>query len=102
MAQRAPDLISRLADRGEEALQRVVGAPGAQRLIETLNGVRDRVDELQKRVRGIDALERRIEKLERRVEELAKARKPPARRAGTASGAARAGSATRRRAPKTG
>jgi hypothetical protein len=95
MAQRAPDLISRLADRGEEALQRVAGAPGAQRLIDTLNGVRDRVDELQKRVRGIDALEGRIAQLEKRVDELARASKPAPRASGT-----RTASTTRKRASK--
>ncbi len=95
MAQRAPDLITRLADRGEEALQRLASAPGGQRLVDTLNGMRDRVDELQKRVRGIDVLERRIEKLEKRVDELAKAQKAPSRAATT-----RAASTARKRAPK--
>ena len=77
------DLLTRLADAGEEAIGRLGEAPGADRLAGVANSMRDRMDELQKRVRGIEALERRVDELERRVEELASAqaarRRAPAR-----------------------
>jgi TolA-binding protein len=76
------DLLTRLADAGEEAISRLQDAPGADRMLGVANSMRDRVDELQKKVRGIDALEKRIAELERRVDQLAKAkpRRTPAKR----------------------
>ena len=72
------DLVTRLADAGEEALQRLADLPGGQKAVGAFNDLRTRVDELSKKVRGIDALEARITKLER---ELASMKKTPARRA---------------------
>lgn len=86
MAQRGQkDLISRLADRGEEAIQRLGHAPGAERLVEVASSLRDRVDELQRRILGLDEIERRVAKLEGRLDELtgvkkASARKPAVRK----------------------
>lgn len=71
------DLVSRLADAGEEALQRLSDLPGGKRAVNALNELRARVDELGKKVRGIDALEARVAKLEREVAGL---KKSPARR----------------------
>jgi hypothetical protein len=72
MATREPkDLLTRLADRGEEAIQRLADAPGADRLLGVAQSLRDRMDEMQRRVRGLDELERRVAELERRVDELA-------------------------------
>lgn len=62
--------MTRLADAGEEAIGRLADAPGADRLTGVANSMRDRVDELQKRVRGIDALETRIAEVERRLAAL--------------------------------
>ena len=71
MAGREPkDLLTMLADRGEEAIQRLSDAPGADRLLGAAQALRDRLDEMQKRLRGLDALERRVAELEKRVEEL--------------------------------
>jgi len=73
MAQpRKTDLLGRLADISEEAIQRLHDAPGADRVLGTLNTVRDRVDELQRRVRGLEELERRLAALERKVDKLSK------------------------------
>src|SRR3954452_8534402 len=66
------DLLGRLADISEEAVQRLSDAPGGERLMNTLNSMRDRVDELQRRVRGLEDLEKRLEALERKVDKLAK------------------------------
>jgi hypothetical protein len=69
---RRQDLLGRLADLSEEAIQRLAEAPGADRVFHALNGLRDRVDELQKRVRGLEDLEKRLAALERKVERLSK------------------------------
>ena len=73
------DLLTRLADAGEEALQRLSDLPGGQRALTAANDLRARVDDLAKKVRGIDALETRVAKLEKELAALRKA-KAPARR----------------------
>src|SRR5438093_4963611 len=70
------DVISRLAQSGEEALQRLGDLPGGARLVEAANALRDRVDELTRRVRALDPLERRVTELERRLDELSKPAAP--------------------------
>jgi hypothetical protein len=66
------DLLGKLAELSEEAIHRLQEAPGGDRLVGTMNTMRDRVDELQRRVRGIDELERRLTSLEKKVDKLAK------------------------------
>ena len=66
------DLMTRLADAGEEALQRLTDLPGGQRAVTAFNDLRSRVDELGKKVRGIDALEARVAKLEKELAALKK------------------------------
>jgi hypothetical protein len=65
-------LLGKLADLSEEAIQRLSDAPGAERLVGALNTTRERVDDLQKRVRGLEELEKRLSALERKVDKLAK------------------------------
>jgi hypothetical protein len=69
---RRNDLLGKLADFGEEAIQRLSDAPGGDRLVGALNATRERVDELQKRVRGLEDLEKRLSALERKVDTLTK------------------------------
>ena len=71
-----------LADRGEEAIQKLSDTPGADRLLGVAQSMRERLDEIQKRVRGIDALEARVAELERKVEKLSapSAKRAPARK----------------------
>jgi phage shock protein A len=76
------DFVTRLADAGEEALQRLSDLPGGQRAVTAFNDLRNRVDELTKKVRGIDELEVRVQALEKEVAALKKA-KAPARRTTT-------------------
>jgi ubiquinone biosynthesis protein UbiJ len=73
------DLMTRLADAGEEALQRLADLPGGQRALTAANDLRTRVDDLAKKVRGIEALEARVAKLEKELATLKKT-KAPARR----------------------
>jgi flagellar motility protein MotE (MotC chaperone) len=70
------DLMTRLADAGEDALQRISELPGGQRALTAFNDLRARVDELAKKVRGIDALEARVAKLEKELATLKKASTP--------------------------
>ena len=71
------DVIARLADKGEQAMQKLADLPGGTRALKAFNDLRERVDELSKRVRGIDALEQRVAKLEKEVAALRRAQKPP-------------------------
>jgi hypothetical protein len=68
------DFVTRLADAGEEALQRIADLPGGQKALTAYNDLKTRVDELGKKVRGIDALEERVVKLEKEVATLKKAK----------------------------
>ena len=79
MPQGTPEIVSKLADRGEEALQKIASTPAAQKLLDALTGLRDRIDELQRRVSGVEALEKRIVDLEKQVKALSKAQKPAAK-----------------------
>lgn len=90
---RKQDLIGRLTDLSEEAIQRLSEAPGADRLLHTLNSVRERLDELQRRVRGLEELERRLAALEKKVDRLSKAgASSGSSRRSTRGGASRSGS----------
>jgi ubiquinone biosynthesis protein UbiJ len=73
------DLVARLADAGEEALQRLSELPGGQRAAHVLHDLRARVDELAKKARGVDALEARVSKLEKEVAALKRKTSPRAR-----------------------
>jgi len=66
------DLLTRLSDVGEDALSRVAGSQATTRLLDTVGGMRERLEDVQKKVRGIDALEQRIAKLEKQVADLSK------------------------------
>jgi hypothetical protein len=67
---RQRNIVERLADVGEEAIQRIGGAPGADRVVGALTSMRDRVDDLQKRVRGLEGLDKRLGAVERRLDKL--------------------------------
>jgi acyl carrier protein phosphodiesterase len=66
------DMITRLAEQGEEAFQRIAEAFGGVRFVETMNGMRERVDDMSKKIRSLDPLEKRVAELERRLDALSK------------------------------
>jgi len=73
MAKNQPkDILSRVADLGEEALHKLPNFPGGDRVMEVVNQSRTRLDEMQKRLRGLDVLETRVEQLEKRLAKLEK------------------------------
>jgi hypothetical protein len=87
-AKTTDDVIGRLAGKGEQAVQRLAELPGGARALRAFNDLKLRVDDLSKKVRGLDALEQRVAKLEKDIAALKRAQKPaaaqkaPARRAG--------------------
>jgi hypothetical protein len=94
------DLISRLADRGEEVLAKFADKPGAKNVLDLLNSTRERVDDLQKRVMGLESLERRIDELDARVRTIEKSAAPPARKPPARKPAPRKPPAAKNPAPK--
>jgi phage shock protein A len=81
-SRKADDLVTRLTEAGEEALQRIAELPGGQKAVSAFNELRNRVDELSRKVRGIEELEARVSKLEKEVAAL-KRTKPAPRRTST-------------------
>lgn len=82
MAEPKQDLLARLADLSEGAVQRLSEAPGADRALQALKTLGEKVDELQRQMRGFTELEKRLATLEKRVDAMAKpksARKPASR-----------------------
>ena len=69
------DLVARLADAGEEALAKFAELPGGTRALNAFNDLKTRVDDLSKKVRGIDELEARVAKLEKQVADLKRSAK---------------------------
>jgi hypothetical protein len=83
--QEQKDVLKRLTDSGEEALQKFIGdLPGGNKVVGAANSLFVRVDELSKRMRSLDPLERRVAELEKRLDALDKP-KPAAKRTTSAS-----------------
>jgi hypothetical protein len=83
MAGKPPkDILTRLADAGEDALHRLSDAPGMDRVTTFAKSTRKQLDELTKRVQGIKELEDRLAKLEKQVAALSKdsSKRAPARK----------------------
>jgi hypothetical protein len=69
--------LSSLSSFSEDLLGKASKNPAATKFLQSANQLRERVDDLSKRVRGLDALEQRVAELEGRVAKLEKpARKP--------------------------
>jgi hypothetical protein len=77
------DVIGRLAATGEQAINRLADLPGGTRALSVFNDLRTRVDDLSKRMRGIDQLEQRVAKLEKELAGLKRAQKPSEQKAPT-------------------
>jgi hypothetical protein len=71
--------VTSLASLSEDVLGKVSQNPTAARLVQSATQARDRLDDLTKRVRGLEAMEKRIAELEERVVKL-ETKKPPAAR----------------------
>lgn len=62
--------IAQLASLGEEVLDKASQNPTTARVVNAAVQLKERVDDLAKRVRGLEALEQRLAQLEGRVEQL--------------------------------
>ena len=74
------DILARFTELGHEALNRLSEVPGGSKVVEMMNDTRARLDEMQKKLRGLDELERRVTKLEKQVAAQTKAATSPARK----------------------
>ena len=81
------DILSRVTELGQEALHKLTEVPGGAKLVDMMNDSKSRLDEMQKKLRGLDALERRVAKLEQQL--AAQAKKPAARKPAAKKPAAR-------------
>jgi hypothetical protein len=72
MAAARRDLLGRLSDLSEEAIQRLGDVPGGDRVFRAFSSLRDQLAELQKRVTGLEDLERRLTALEKKVDRLSR------------------------------
>jgi len=66
----AKSTIDRLTSLGEEVLGKASQNPTAHRVLQGAIQMRDRVDDLSKRVRGLEAMEKKIAQLEKRIAKL--------------------------------
>jgi uncharacterized protein YoxC len=90
MAQRKQqDLLSRLADRGEQVVGRITDLPGAKQFTDRISGLTKGLDDVQKRLRSLDPLERRVTQLEKRLDKLEGKGKTTTRRTTARSTAAK-------------
>jgi hypothetical protein len=75
------DILTRFQDLTAEALHRLQDVPGGSKLVEAVNDIKARLDEMQKKLRGLDELEKRVAKLEKQL--AGQSKKAPARRKST-------------------
>ena len=64
------DLLARLAEAGEDAVQKLGDLPMGKAMLDTAQGLRERLDEVAARVRSLDPLEKRVTALEKRLATL--------------------------------
>jgi polyhydroxyalkanoate synthesis regulator phasin len=78
------DVLTRLADAGEEVLSRLASSSGVDRVTGAVTNLKVQVDALASKVRGMEKLEKRVEDLERKVERLSKSSSSGSRKSSTA------------------
>ena len=76
------DVVSRLADAGEDALRRLLELPHRV-IVEMRDEVGERLQDVATKLRAIDPLESRVGAIERRLDSLEQPKKTTARTAST-------------------
>jgi ubiquinone biosynthesis protein UbiJ len=74
--------IDQLTSLGEKMLDKATKDPRASKVVQSAMQMRERVDDLAKRVSGLEALDKRVARLETRLSKLersAKGETPPKR-----------------------
>ena len=80
------DIFARVTELGQEALNKLSDVPGGSKVVDMMNDSKARLDEMQKKLRGLDALEQRVAALEKQLGMTAKkpaAKKPAASKPAT-------------------
>jgi len=73
------DLLTRFQDLGAEALHKLADVPGGSKFVELANDTKTRLDEMQKKLRGLDELEKQLAAETKKAARKSSAtRKPPA------------------------
>jgi hypothetical protein len=83
------DVITRLADAGEDALHRLGEFRGGKTVVDAVAGVRERLEDIATQLRKLDPLERRVSAIEKRLDSLEPPKKTPTRRATRSTASAR-------------
>ena len=65
-----PSTLDRLASLGEDMLGKAASNPATARVVQAGMQLKERVDELTKRVRGLEAMEKRLADVETRLAKL--------------------------------
>jgi hypothetical protein len=91
------DILARFQDIGSEALNKLQDVPGGSKLVDMANETKARLDEMQKKLRGLDALEQRVAAIEKQLGMTAA--KPAAKKAAATKPAAAAKPATPKKPP---
>ena len=102
--QRNKDLLSRLADRGEQVVGRITDLPGAKNLVDRTTQLAKSVDDMQKRLRSLGPIEKRVASIEKRLDKLegkSTTRKRPAARRTTSPRSTTPRRTPRRRPPSS-
>lgn len=79
----AKSTLDRLTSLGEEVLGKASQNPTAHRVLQGAMQMKDRVDDLSKRVRGLEAMEKQIAQLEKRIAKLEGGAKRATSKSGT-------------------
>ena len=66
------DILARMTELGQEALNKLSDVPGGSKVVDMMNESKARLDEMQKKLRGLDALEKRVAALEKQMGATAK------------------------------
>ena len=61
------EIVARFTGLTQDALHKLTEVPGGSRIVEMLNESKARLDEMQKKLRGLDELEKRVAKLEKQL-----------------------------------
>jgi chaperonin cofactor prefoldin len=67
--------LDRLTSLGEEVIGKASQNPNLARVVGAATQLKDRVDDLSKRVRGLESMDKRIAELEGRIKKLESAQK---------------------------
>jgi hypothetical protein len=100
MEQTQKDIITRLAERGEQVVGRITDLPAAKTLVDKTSALAKNVDSMQKQLRSLGPLEKRVAAIERRLDKLEGKGSTTRKRTTTRkTTAAKPKSTTRRRPP---